>query len=123
MHPYAATAPTIPIPFHKLLSVVAVVDDENPLIRQLLDQIAAENFQVEVCRNFERDVSEDAGVGAYIALVDGENLEKARNLARSVRANGFNTPLWGLADSRRISDITVLGVTGEVDGYIYLGQQ
>ena len=44
-------------------------------------------------------------------------------LARSVRAIGFETPLWALADSHRISDMAVLGLTGEVDGYIYLGQQ
>ncbi len=31
--------------------------------------------------------------------------------------------MWGLADSHRIADMAVLGVTGEVDGYIYLGQQ
>ena len=42
---------------------------------------------------------------------------------RSVRDSGFSTPLWGLADSHRISDMAVLGITGEVDGYIYLGQQ
>jgi ornithine decarboxylase len=123
MHPYAATAPTIPIPFHRLLSVVALVDDDNPLVKQLLDQIAAENFVIEVCRNFERDVSEDAGVGAYIAMIDGDDLDKARKLARAVRANGFKTPLWGLADSHRISNMAVFELTGEVAGYIYLGQQ
>ena len=37
--------------------------------------------------------------------------------------SGFSTPLWGLADSHRISDMAVFGLTGEVDGYIYLGQQ
>jgi hypothetical protein len=30
---------------------------------------------------------------------------------------------WGLANSHRISDLAPLGLTGEVDGYIYLGQQ
>ena len=34
-----------------------------------------------------------------------------------------STPLWALADSHRISDIAVVGGLGEVDGYIYLGQQ
>jgi ornithine decarboxylase len=118
-----AKAPTIPIPFHKLLSVVAIVDEKNPLTRQLLDEIAAANFQIEVSDDFDRDVSEDAGVGAYIALVDGERLEKARKLGRSVRESGFATPLWALADSHQISNIAVFGMTGEVDGYIYLGQQ
>ena len=56
-------------------------------------------------------------------MVDGDNLEPARALARSVRAIGFDTPLWALADAHRLSDMAVLGQTGEVDGYIYLGQQ
>jgi len=123
MIPRDVKAPTIPIPFHKLLKVVALVDGADPQAKQLLDHIAAENFEVEVSDRFERDVSEDAAVGAYIALVDGDRLDKARKLALSVRAIGFRTPLWGLADSHRISDIAVVGGLGEVDGYIYLGQQ
>jgi ornithine decarboxylase len=31
--------------------------------------------------------------------------------------------MWALAVSHRISDLAVLALTGEVDGYIYLGQQ
>ena len=72
---------------------------------------------------YERDVSEDADVGAYIALVDDDRLERARKLARAVRDIGFQTPLWALADSHRITDLATLAATGEVDGYIYLGQQ
>jgi len=123
MIPRDVKAPTIPIAFHRLLKVVAIVDAANPQTKQLLDQIAAQNFEIEIGHSYERDVSEDAAVGAYIALIDGERLEKARDLARSVRANGFQIPLWGLADSHRITDLAVLGATGEVDGYIYLGQQ
>jgi ornithine decarboxylase len=123
MIPRDVKAPTIPIPFHKLLRVVAIVDETDPQTKQLLDHITAQNFEIEVSGSFDRDVSEDASVGAYIALVDGQRLEKARNLARAVRANGFEIPLWALADSHRISDLAVLGLTGEVDGYIYLGQQ
>jgi ornithine decarboxylase len=123
MIPRDVKAPTIPIPFHKLLKVVAIVDADSPQTKQLLEQITAQNFEIEVSHSYERDVSEDAAVGAYIALIDGERLEKARDLARSVRANGFHIPLWGLADSHRISDLAVLGAIGEVDGYIYLGQQ
>lgn len=123
MIPRDVKAPTIPIPFHKLLTIVAIVDDKNPQIRQLLDQIAAENFQIEVTDNFDRDVSEDAGVGAYIALLEDDRLEKARSFAQAVRSAGFSTPLWALADSHRISDIGVLEMVGEVAGYIYLGQQ
>ena len=120
---FPVKVPTIPIPFHKLLKVVAIVDGADAETRQLLDHIAAENFQIEVSERFDRDVSEDAAVGAYIAWVDGERREQARQLARAVRAVGFGTPLWALADSHQISDIAVLGLTGEVEGYIYLGQQ
>jgi len=116
-------APTIPIPFHKLLKVVAIVDGEHPEIRQLLDRIAGENYKIEVSDRFDRDVSEDAAVGAYIAMIDGDHREKARSLGRAVRAAGFRTPLWGLADSHRISDLGNFDLLGEVEGYIYLGQQ
>jgi ornithine decarboxylase len=123
MIPRSVKSPTIPIPFHKLLKVVAIIDREDPQTKQLLDHIAAENFEIEVTGSFDRDVSEDASVGAYIVLVDGDRREKARALALSVRAIGFGTPLWALADSHRISDIAVVGRFGEVDGFIYLGQQ
>jgi ornithine decarboxylase len=123
MIPRDVKSPTIPVPFHKLLKIVAIVDDKEPLTRELLDHIAAENVEIEVSSSFDRDVSEDAAVGAYIAMVDGDNLEPARALARSVRAIGFDTPLWALADAHRLSDMAVLGQTGEVDGYIYLGHQ
>jgi ornithine decarboxylase len=123
MIPRSVKAPTIPIPFHKLLKVVAVVDRANLQTQQLLDLIRAEGYEVEVCDGFERDLSEDASVGAYIALVDGDRREAARAMGRGVRALGFKTPLWVLADSSRIADVSVLGMVGEVDGFIYLGQQ
>ena len=119
----AVKPPTLPIPFHKLLKVVAIVDPDHAQIRQLLDHIAAEHFEVEVATDFDRDVSEDAGVGAYLVSIDGDRLERARQLGQAVRAIGFRMPLWGIADSHQIADIAVLGVTGEVEGYIYLGQQ
>ena len=98
-------APTLPIPFHRLLKIVAVVDAGDPQVRELLDRLTAENYEVEVTDRFERDVTEDAAVGAYIACVDGERRERARNMARAVRAAGFATPLWALADSSRIADV------------------
>src|SRR5262249_38783469 len=52
--------PAIPIPFHKLLKVVAIVELEKPGVKQLLDRIGAENFELEISSSFERDVSEDA---------------------------------------------------------------
>src|SRR4051812_15999832 len=76
-------APTIPIPFHKLLKIVALVDADDPQTRQLLEHIAAEGFEVERSDRFDRDISEDAAVGAYIACVDGdERRERSRTLAR-----------------------------------------
>jgi ornithine decarboxylase len=123
MTPRSVTAPTVPIPFHKLLKVVAVVDRADAQTKQLLDHIVAEGFDIEVADSFERDLSEDAAVGAYIAAIDGDRLERARQAAQSVRALGFGTPLWALADSHRISDLQTLGLIGEVEGYVYLGQQ
>jgi ornithine decarboxylase len=115
--------PTIPIPFHKLMKIVAIVDPNDMQTKELLEQFAAERYVVEVTDSFDRDVSEDASVGAYIALVDGERLENARRLAEAVREAGFETPLWALADSHRVADLAVLTGIGEVAGYIYLGQQ
>jgi len=123
MIPRSVKAPTIPIPFHKLLKVVAIVDANEVHTKQLLEHIRAENFEIEVSDSFDRDVSEDADVGAYIGLIDGDRLEQARKMARSVREIGFQTPLWALANSHRISDMATMGLTGEVEGYIYLGQQ
>src|SRR5262245_28623868 len=107
MIPRDVKSPTIAVPFHKLLKIVAIIDDKDPETKQLLDHITGENFEVEVADSFDRDVSEDAAVGAYIALVDAERLDRARELALSVRAAGFRTPLWALADSHRIADLAV----------------
>jgi arginine/lysine/ornithine decarboxylase len=123
MSGFAEKASTIPIPFHKLLKVVAVVDGQDRQTRELLDHIGGELFTIEMTDRLDRDVSEDAAVGAYIVLIDGDRLEKARGLAQAVRSLGFKTPLWALADSHRISDIAVMSQLGEVEGYIYLGQQ
>lgn len=123
MIPRSVKAPTIPIPFNRLLKIVALVDSSNAQTKELLACLTAEGFQIEVSDNFDRHVDEDTDVGAYIALVDGERLEKARAMAQSIRARGFLTPLWVLADSHRISDLAVVGMLGEVAGYIYLGQQ
>lgn len=120
---YTASTPKIPIPFHKLFRVVALVDPDEPHMRALLEQLSAEKFDIEISDRYDRDVSEDAAVGAYIASVDGERLEPARKLARAVRHIGFRTPLWAVADSHRIADTAVAGMVGEVAGYIYAGQQ
>ena len=120
---FRTKAPAIPIPFHRLLKVVAIVDESDRQTRQLLEHINAENFHVEITDSFEREVSEDAAVGACIVGIDGEWRDEARQLGRAVRAIGFSTPLWALADTHQIADVAVFGMTGEVEGYIYLGQQ
>ena len=120
---YAIKPPSIPIPFGRLLKVVAVVDPGNEQTKELLAQIVAEGYVVEVSSAPTRDVTEDASVGAYIVATDGEHLERAKALLRGVRGVGFRTPLWALADSHRITDLPVVGGLGEVEGYIYLGQQ
>ncbi|HEY9182100.1 MAG TPA: ornithine decarboxylase, partial [Gammaproteobacteria bacterium] len=123
MMQFAAKAPTIPIPFQRLLKVVAVVDGEDGQVRALLERIKAEGYEVEVADRYDRDVSEDAEVGAYIVSVDGKRLKPARKMAQAVRRIGFKTPLWALADSHEIADVEAVAGVGEVDGYIYLGQQ
>ena len=120
---YAIRPPSIPIPFHRLLKIVAIVDHNHPQTKELLARMAASNFDIEVCERYERDLAEDADVGAYLLWTDGESLEKARTLVRELRGIGFRTPVWALADSHRISDIPVVGGLGEVEGYVYLGQQ
>jgi ornithine decarboxylase len=120
---FAARIPTIPIPFHRLLKVVALVDGSNPHAGALIERLRAENLEVEVSSNYQRDVAEDSEVGAYIASIDGNNLDPARALAKAIRDCGFKTPLWALADTSRIADVSVLGAMGEVDGFIFLGQQ
>src|SRR3954463_10079939 len=74
---YSVSAPTIPIPFHRLLRIVALVDETDRDARVVLDQISAENFQVEFSRTYERDVLADADVGAYVVSIDGDNLDRA----------------------------------------------
>ncbi|MCF1708258.1 ornithine decarboxylase [Tabrizicola sp. J26] len=123
MIPRDVKAPTVAIPFNKLLKVVALVDGADPEIRELLALITAEGYQVEVTDRLDRDVAEDADVGAYVAMVDGDRLESARALAVAVREIGFQTPLWALSNRRGITDMAVRGQVGEVEGYVYLGQQ
>ena len=93
MMEYSAKPPTIPIPFHRLLKVVALVDGQNAEVATLIERLRGENFEVEISSGYERDVLEDAAVGAYIVAIDGDRLEPARKLVRAVRAAGFNTPL------------------------------
>jgi len=95
---------------------VALVDGHDRQTRELLDQIAAEGFEIDVERSLDRDVSDDAAVGAFIALVDGDRREHARRLVQTIRAIGFRMPLWALADSHRVADVAVLGLNGRSRG-------
>jgi hypothetical protein len=99
---HSVKPPTIPIPFHKLLKIVAMVEREDAQTKKLLDYLAEENFEVEISDSFKRDVVEDAEVGAYVVMLDGEHVEPARALAKAVRDIGFRTPLWAVADSHQI---------------------
>ena len=53
---------------------------------------------------FDRDVSEDATVGADIAATDGTRREQARQLAPGVRTVGFRTSHWSIVESYQVAD-------------------
>ena len=92
---YSLKPPSIPIRFDKLLKIVAVVDPGNAQAQELLAQIQADGYAVEVSDRYDRDVGEDASVGAYIVWVDGEHLERAKSLARGVRDAALSgKPSW-----------------------------
>ncbi len=113
MIPRSVKAPTIPIPFHKLLKVVAVVDRDNPQTQELLDLIRAEGYEVEVCDRLRaRPGRGRVGRRLHRAGRRRAPRGRARRGARRCAALGFRTPLWALADSRRIADLSVLGMAG-----------
>lgn len=123
MIPRDVKSPTVAIPFNKMLKIVAVVDRDNRQVQELLAQLAADNFEVELRDDYTADVSEDASVGAYIGSVEGGLLPYARGFLRSLREAGFRTPVWAMADTLSIADMDVVEMAGEVDGFVYLGQQ
>ena len=55
MIPHAVPPPTIPIPFHKLLKVVAIVDRQDAQTQALIDQIKSEKFCVDVTDSVVRN--------------------------------------------------------------------
>ena len=121
---YVASTPKIPIPFNRLLKIVALVDDEPPRCPRSCWTCCRPNASRSKSRTTICAIpSEDADVGAYIFDVDGPQRDKAREFGLAVRRLGFRTPIWALADSRKISDVIASGAIGEVDGFIYLGQQ
>jgi hypothetical protein len=82
--------PTIPIPFHKYLKVVAIVNATDPQTKRLLDHIAAENFEIEISDRFDRDVSEDATRSKF-CWVQGSAAGSSRI---SRRQEGHFGPSW-----------------------------
>ena len=124
MIPRDVKAPTVAIPFHKLLKVVAIVDATNAQTKELLDQIAAEGFEVEVRDSFDRRRIRGC-LGRRLYRLGRRRPPRG---GAQVRAGGSGD--W--ASARRSgrwpiraasADIEVAEMTGEVDGYIYLGQQ
>jgi ornithine decarboxylase len=111
------------IPFNKMLKIVAIVDEKNAQVQELLQAITAEGYEIEVTEKYQRDVFEDAGVGAYIVSVDGDNGVQAVQLAKAIRATGNKTPGWAIADSYKLANIADFEDLGETTGFIYLGQQ
>ena len=111
------------IPFEKLLKIVAIVDEANPEVKELLDVIKADGYEVEVTDSYERDVFEDADVGAYIVSIDEDKGELARKLGHELRATGNKMPGWALAVSYRLAALEDFEGLSEVAGFIYLGKQ
>ena len=110
MIPRDVKSPTIPIPFHKLLKVVAIVDRRGPADQSSSSTTSRpRSSRSRSADSFDRDVSEDAAVGAYIAMVDGDRSSRRARWRAPCAPSAFDTPLWALADSHRISDMAVLG--------------
>ncbi|MGI2131617.1 ornithine decarboxylase [Shewanella baltica] len=112
-----------PIPFNKLLKIVAIVDDKNAQVQTLLKAIADEGYEIEITGNYERDIFEDAAVGAYIIAIDGGDVDRAITLGTALRETGNNTPSWALSDSYKLANLSHFDILSEVAGFIYLGQQ
>ena len=107
---FRVITPTQSTSFQTLLKAAAVVHGDGPQTRQHLDHIAVEKYQIEVNDRFDRDVSEDAAVGAYSAATNGERRELARQPAPGIRGVGFRTSLWSVVDSHQVADADVLGL-------------
>ena len=120
---YAVKTTAIPIPFHKLLKVVALVDAEDRETRRA----ARPDRRREVRDRGQRPLRPRrlrGRRGRRLHRVDRRRPARAGAQAgRAVRERRFPHAALGARgfapDRRR----RVLGVTGEVDGYIYLGQQ
>jgi len=101
---FRVNTPTHSTSFQTLLKAASVADGDGPQTRQRLDHIAVENYQIEVNDRFDRDVSEDAAVGASIAATGGIRREQARQP-------------WSIVESYQVADADVLGPAGEIGGF------
>ena len=121
---FVANTPKIPIPFNRLLKIVALVDENHRDVRQLLDLLVGGAF-----RGRGQPTTTIATLPRMPTSARTSSTSTDRSATRrassglAVRRIGFRTPLWALADSRKISDVIASGAIGEVDGFIYLGQQ
>ncbi|MFV0679717.1 ornithine decarboxylase [Ottowia sp.] len=111
------------VTFEGLFKIVVIADPANTQVIEIVEAIRAHGYVVELTCAVDRDVAEDADVGAYVVAIDGPQAATATRLAQAVRAAGFDTPLWAMADNTPIADMSVTEVTGEVAGFLYLGQQ
>ena len=111
------------IPFQKLLRIAALCDESNPKVAKLLDTVRSLDFEVEIDSRYDRDVTLDADIGAYIVACDGELHDPARKLTQAIREIGNRAPVWALAERFQTADIKDFSTIGEVAGFIYLGQQ
>jgi len=126
MIPRDIKAPTVTVPFHKLLKIVAIVDRNDERVMRLIEHVNAENFEVEVSDSPERDVSEDASVGAYIASIDSSCLDSTRGeLGRQSQADaglfpGFSGCLQSLPWIQLRSPRCLSGASGRSHQVLHL---
>ena len=124
MIPRDVKAPTVAIPFHKLLKVVAIVDRDNRA-----DQGAARPDRRRGLRGRGRRQLRPRRLRGCCGRRLYRHRSRAaprgrarRSCARSGRSvSARRSGRWPTRAASR--DIAVLALTGEVDGYIYLGQQ
>jgi hypothetical protein len=48
MIPRDVNAPTVAIPFHRLLKIVAIVDSDSPQTMKLIEHLGAEDSEIEI---------------------------------------------------------------------------
>jgi ornithine decarboxylase len=96
--------PTIPIPFHKLLKVVALVDGQDPQTRELLAQIAAEHFEIEVTTTRSGRLGGRRRGGLYRSSTATPEKPAPVAVRRSVTGRRFGTGRFAI----RIADVAVL---------------